>query len=101
MMGKVMVGGQCVDPPASTPAPRVDPTLMPNLESFAKGITRTSYFFIIIFTLLTLGVFAYFRILNPGRFIHMNIEVALLLAHLCMVPDFSGGQHTVRARPAT
>ncbi len=35
--------------------------------------------------LANLLIFGCFRIFHPGRFIHMNIEIATLVAHLCLV----------------
>ena len=51
-------------------------------------VTRSASFVLIGFVTATLLIFAIGRIFNHGRFIHMNIEVALLLAHLCLLMDF-------------
>ena len=94
-MGMVMEGGRCIDPPPTTPTPRPSPELPSGQETFAKTITRTSYFLLIACCAASLLIFLYFRILNPGRFIHMNIEIALLIAHVCLMFDFDGKKDPV------
>ena len=44
------------------------------------------------FVSTTLVIFALGRIFNTARFIHMNIELALLGAHLCLIPDAVGNE---------
>ena len=44
------------------------------------------------FVSTTLVIFALGRIFNTARFIHMNIELALLGAHLCLIPDATGNE---------
>ncbi len=86
-MGTTMVGGACVltAPPASTPAPAV--TLSPQTHTIVIATTRTAAFILIGCIIATLVLFAIFRVFNRGRFIHMNIEVALLVAFLLLVPE--------------
>lgn len=91
-MGMIMEGGRCISPPPATEEPRADPTLSPGAKSTATILTRTASFILIGFIIATLILFAFFKILNTGRFIHMNIEIALLIAHICLLPDLAGNE---------
>ena len=91
-----MEGGQCIQPPKTTPTPRPIPTLESGLKGLTTALTRTTSFILIIFVVITLLIFAIFRIFNRGRFIHMNIEVALLVAHICLIPNFVGEEDDCR-----
>lgn len=53
---------------------------------------RTASFVLIGFVLATMILFAVFKIINTGRFIHMNIEIALLCAHFCLIPDLTDNE---------
>ena len=55
-------------------------------------MSRSASFVLIGFVTATLLIFAMGRIFNHGRFIHMNIEISLLLAYLCFLPDFVGDE---------
>ena len=46
------------------------------------------------YLLATLVIFALARIFDHGRFIHMNIEISLLLAHLCLIEGHWAIGHT-------
>ena len=91
-MGMIMEGGRCIVPPPPTESPRADPSLSPAAKSTAVILTRTTCFILIGFIIATLVLFAFFKILNHGRFIHMNIEIALLIAHICLLPDLAGNE---------
>ena len=54
--------------------------------------SRTASFVLIGFVLATLILFAVFKIINTGRFIHMNIEIALLCAHICLIPNLTSNE---------
>merc|ERR1712110_1191557 len=82
-MGLVMEGGRCIAAPPTTPVSHVVVTL----ES-----VETATFILIGFVSTTLVIFALGRIFNTARFIHMNIELALLGAHLCLIPDATGNE---------
>ena len=56
------------------------------------AISRSASFILIGFVSTTLVIFALGRIFNTGRFLHMNIELALLGAHLCLIPDVTGNE---------
>ena len=64
-------------------------------KKLAEGVTQTACFVLIGCLAVTLLIFAIFRIINHGRFIHMNIEFSLLCAHLCLLPDFVGDEVSV------
>lgn len=42
---------------------------------------------------VTLGLFFLFRIFDPSRVIHSNMEIALLLAHICLLPTAYEGDN--------
>ena len=64
-------------------------------KALAEGVTRTACFVLIGCLAVTLLIFAIFRIMNHGRFIHMNIEFSLLCAHLCLLPNFVGDEVSI------
>ena len=75
-------------PPPTTPASNAIATLAPEDKKTVSLVSTTGSFVLIGFVTATLLIFAIGRIFNHGRFIHMNIEIALLLAHLCLLMDF-------------
>ena len=75
-------------PPPTTPTPRPIPEMEANEKLLADGVTRTACFVLIGCLVFTLLIFAICRIINSGRFIHMNIEISLLFAHVCLLTDF-------------
>lgn len=90
-MGLVMEDGRCIAKPPTTPVSLVIVTLAPAEKETTAFVTKSASFVLIGFLTATLVIFALGRIFNHGRFIHMNIEVALLLAHCCLLPDMTGG----------
>ena len=81
-----------LDPPLSTPTPRPIPTLAPAAKTTAMAVSNTGCFVLIGFVIGTLLIFAIFAIIDRGRFIHMNIEIALLCAHICLLIDATGNE---------
>ena len=79
-------------PPPTTPASHEIITLAPEEKTAAMAISRSASFILIGFVSTTLVIFALGRIFNTGRFLHMNIELALLGAHLCLIPDVTGNE---------
>ncbi|TRY77046.1 hypothetical protein TCAL_03852 [Tigriopus californicus] len=77
----------CVAPPPTTPTPRPIPTMPAAQKAVSNVITRGASTLIIIFLGLSLGLFFMLRIFDSSRVIHMNMEIALLLAHICMLPS--------------
>ena len=86
-MGKVMEGGACISPPKTTPTPRPEPKLDAGLKDTVTALARAASFVLIGFVTATFVIFLAFRIFNRGRFLHMNIEVALVAAHVCLIPS--------------
>ncbi|XP_059096721.1 uncharacterized protein LOC131891214 [Tigriopus californicus] len=95
-MGMVMEGNRCISPPPSTPTPRPVPSLSPAIKDTVTALTRTASFVLIGFVTATLVLFAVLKIMDPGRFIHMNIEIALLLAHICLLPTLQHSETACR-----
>ena len=93
-MGTIMKEdhSECIAPPPTTPTPRPDPTLPPVQKAVSQAITRSASTIIIVFLVVTLGIFLALRIFDASRVIHMNMEIALLVAHICLLPDLSGDE---------
>ena len=87
--------GDPLVPPPTTPTPRPIPEMEESDKALAEGVTRTACFVLIGCLAVTLLIFAIFRIMNHGRFIHMNIEFSLLCAHLCLLPNFVGDEVSI------
>jgi hypothetical protein len=68
--------------------------MVPSLKAISSSVSRSSSFVLIGFVSATLIIFGIGRIFNHGRFIHMNIEISLLCAHICLLPD--AGEDEVR-----
>ena len=56
--------------------------------SLLQLLLRLGALLLIMFVLVTNLIFACFRVMNRGRFIHMNEEVALLAANICLLFRF-------------
>jgi len=86
-MGKIFddSGLECVDPPPTTPTPRPIPTMKPAVKAVTTGMTKTASTLLIIFVTITLVIFAVLRIFDHGRVIQMNMEIALISAHICLL----------------
>ena len=52
--------------------------------SYLQALLRLGALILIMFVLVTNLIFACFRVMNRGRFIHMNEEVTLLIANICL-----------------
>ncbi|TRY76932.1 hypothetical protein TCAL_10625 [Tigriopus californicus] len=75
----------CIVPPPTTPTPRPNPTLPAAVKTATTAVTRTASTLLIIFTGITLFLFASLRIYDDGRVIQMNMEIALILAHIMLL----------------
>ncbi|XP_076034804.1 putative adhesion G protein-coupled receptor E4P [Oratosquilla oratoria] len=78
-------GLACIRPPPELPTPRPIPTLPPEQKVVATVISKTASTVIIIFVSITLCLFLFLRIFTPDRVIQMNMEIALLMAHIFLV----------------
>ena len=79
-------GSGCYKPAPTTPTTRPPPTLPPAQKVVANVITRSASTIIIAFLGFTLGLFIFLGIFDSGRVIHMNMELALISAHICFLP---------------
>eukprot|EP00090_Calanus_glacialis_P040812 TRINITY_DN7141_c0_g1_i1.p1 TRINITY_DN7141_c0_g1~~TRINITY_DN7141_c0_g1_i1.p1 ORF type:complete len:514 (-),score=67.49 TRINITY_DN7141_c0_g1_i1:139-1680(-) len=86
-MGKIFddSGLECVDPPATTPTPRPIPTMKAAVKAVASGMTKTASTLLIVFVTITLVIFGVLKIFDHGRVIQMNMEIALISAHICLL----------------
>ena len=86
-LGRIMdeKGENCIVPPPTTPTERPIPTLAPAVKVATTAVTRTASTILIIFTGITLFLFASLRIYDDGRVIQMNMEIALILAHIILI----------------
>jgi len=86
-MGKIFddTGLECVDPPPTTPTPRPIPTMAPAVKTVSTGMSKTASTLLIIFVGITLALFGILRVFDVARVIQMNMEIALILAHLCLL----------------
>ena len=55
-------------------------------QTTATIITRGASLILIGFLCATLALFGTARIWDPSRVLHVNMEISLLLAHLCLLP---------------
>ena len=57
------------------------------LEAFSQNyhLISGSSAILVVFLILTLSVFLALRIFDASRIIHMNLEIALLMAHFCLL----------------
>ena len=78
-------GQECIIPPPTTPTPRPIPKLPPAVKKIASAITRTASTVLICFTAATLILFISLRVYEVARVIQMNMEIALIMAHLTLL----------------
>ncbi|CAL4061987.1 unnamed protein product, partial [Meganyctiphanes norvegica] len=78
-------GKTCIRPPPTTPTPRPIPTLPEEQKTVATVISKTASTILIIFVSITLILFLILRIFSIDRVIQMNMEIALLSAHLFLM----------------
>ena len=57
------------------------------LQTTATILTRGASMILIVFLCITLTLFAFARIWDNARIIHFNMELSLLLAHVCLLPS--------------
>lgn len=91
-MGRVVLAetGQCIEPLPAAPTPRPIPVLPEAVKSATTAVTKSASTLLVIFVGCTLCLFAFFRIYDSARVIQMNMEIALICAHLCLiVPDMT------------
>ncbi|CAB4069969.1 DENND5 [Lepeophtheirus salmonis] len=86
-LGRIMneAKSKCIIPPPPVPTPRPIPTLAPAVKSATTVVTKTASTVLIMFVGITLILFASFRIFDHGRVIQMNMEIALICAHICLL----------------
>ena len=84
-LGRIMDNQKCIVPPPTTPTPRPNPTLPPEVKAATTAVTRTASTLLIIFVGITLFLFISLRIFNDDRVIQMNMEISLILAHICLL----------------
>nr|XP_045582766.1 adhesion G-protein coupled receptor D1-like [Procambarus clarkii] len=89
-------GQSCIRPPPTTPTPRPIPTMAPAQKVVAAVISKSASTVIVICVSICLCIFFVLRIFTPDRIIQMNMEIALLLAHILLLfPDFSTQNSTI------
>ncbi|RXG71981.1 hypothetical protein Avbf_05037 [Armadillidium vulgare] len=74
----------CIRPPPQ-PTRRPIPTLAENEKTIATVISKTASSVLIFFVTITLLLFLALRIFTSDRIIQMNMEIALLCAHILLV----------------
>ncbi|KAL7630916.1 UNVERIFIED_CONTAM: hypothetical protein RMT77_018797 [Armadillidium vulgare] len=75
----------CIRPPPPQPTRRPIPTLAENEKTIATVISKTASSVLIFFVTITLLLFLALRIFTSDRIIQMNMEIALLCAHILLV----------------
>ncbi|KAK4300095.1 hypothetical protein Pmani_027686 [Petrolisthes manimaculis] len=75
----------CVSPMPTEPTPRPIPTLAPEQKVVATVISKTASTVLIICVSICLVIFILLRIFTIDRVIQMNMEIALLLAHVFLM----------------
>ena len=78
--------------PPTTPVSHEIVTLEEEEKSAALALSKSASFVLIGFVTATLIIFGIGRIFNCARFIHMNIELAILGAHLTLIPEATGNE---------
>ena len=79
------LGDECIIPPLTTPIPKPDPTLPPNIKTAVQAGEKSASSLLICFLLATIAVFAFMKIYTTSRVIQMNMEISLILAHVLAV----------------
>merc|ERR1712020_492491 len=79
------IGDKCIIPPLTTPIPKPDPTLPPNIKTAVQAGEKSASSLLICFLLATIAVFAFMKIYTTSRVIQMNMEISLILAHVLAV----------------
>jgi len=75
----------CLRPPPTTPTPRPIPTLAAEAKTVAVVVSKTASTVLIIFVGITLTLFCLLRIMTPDRVIQMNMEIAIISAHIFLL----------------
>ena len=69
----------------TTPIPKPDPTLPPEIKTAVQAGEKSASSLLICFLLATIAVFAFMKIYTTSRVIQMNMEISLILAHVLAV----------------
>ena len=78
-------GARCRRPDPTTPTPRPIPTIEPAVKTATSAVTKSASTVLIVLVLITVFLFASMKIFDVARVIQMNMEVALVSAHLCLL----------------
>ena len=94
MYYRVLLADACIVPPLTSPPPKLDPTLAPDIKTAVQVTEKSASTVLICFVMATLCIFVFMRIYTPSRIIQMNMEISLILGHILAVllPDLS--EHT-------
>ncbi|KAG8201660.1 hypothetical protein JTE90_012726 [Oedothorax gibbosus] len=76
---------KCREKPPVKPTPRPIPTLSPVEKTVAVVVTKTASTVLLIMVSITLLLFIIMRVFTVDRVIQMNMEIALLIAHLFLL----------------
>ena len=83
---------QCDIAPPPAPTPRPIPTLPPKVKAVTTAVTKSASTILIICVGITIFLFATLRIYDYARVIQLNMEIALVLAHVTILfPNLSNG----------
>ena len=75
----------CVIPPPPPSTPRPTPTLPPEIKVVVMAGQKSASTLLICFVATTLFLFGWMKVYNNSRLIQMNMEIALILAHVLAV----------------
>jgi hypothetical protein len=86
-LGYIMneVGDACIKPPPPVPTPRPIPTLPPKEKEIKMVITKSASTVLLICVSICMLIFIFMKVFTTDRVIHMNMEIALCLAHIMLL----------------
>lgn len=76
---------ECDIPRPTTPTPRPIPTLAPGVKTATTAVTKSASTILVVCVLITLFLFGSMRIFDVARVIQMNMEIALVMAHIILL----------------
>ena len=80
---------QCIVPPPPASTLRPIPTMNPAVKPVVIAVTKSASTLLITFTGITIFLFASLRIYDYARVIQLNMEIALICAHVTLLfPNF-------------